>query len=120
MRQVLVIGAGPAGLAAARAARGRGASVTLLDSADQLGGQYWRHLPDSRPAARERLLHHGWDTFQALSRALEADDGCRIIRSAQVFALEVRAEAAAGSPAGGPGTVHVVVGATGRRPAASD
>src|ERR1035437_2660941 len=66
MTQVLVIGAGPAGLAAARAARVRGASVTLLDSSDQLGGQFWRHLPEARPAARERILHHGWDTFQSL------------------------------------------------------
>lgn len=102
MTQVLVIGAGPAGLAAARAARARGASVTLLDSSDQLGGQFWRHLPEARPAARERILHHGWDTFQFLSAALNADDGCRILRSASVFALE--------TVTSGPGTVHVVVG----------
>lgn len=116
MNHVLVIGAGPAGLAAARAARGQGASVTLLDSSDQLGGQFWRHLPGSRPAARERILHHGWDTFQALSNALESDNGCRIIRSAQVFALEHRPEAAERTavtrPTPGPGTVHVVVGAS--------
>ena len=99
---VLVIGAGPAGLAAARAARERGASVTLLDSSDQLGGQFWRHLPDTRPSAAERILHHGWGTFRALSDALESDSGCRIIRSAQVWAIET-------SP-GCPGTVHVVVG----------
>jgi NADPH-dependent 2,4-dienoyl-CoA reductase/sulfur reductase-like enzyme len=115
VNHVLVIGAGPAGLAAARAARGQGASVTLLDSSDQLGGQFWRHLPGSRPAAREGILHHGWDTFLALSSALESDDGCRIIRSAQVFALERRPEPAEGTAAAGfatsPGTVHVVVGA---------
>jgi NADPH-dependent 2,4-dienoyl-CoA reductase/sulfur reductase-like enzyme len=102
MSEVLVIGAGPAGLAAASAAREQGASVTLLDSSDQLGGQFWRHLPAARPAARERLLHHGWDTFQSLSAALESDDGCRIIRSANVFALETAEQ--------GPGRVHVVVG----------
>jgi len=102
VNDVLVIGAGPAGLAAARAARERGASVTLLDSSDQLGGQFWRHLPDTRPSAAERILHHGWDTFRGLSDALESDSGCRIIRSAQVWAIET-------SP-GGPGTVHVVVG----------
>lgn len=102
MTDVLVIGAGPAGLAAARAARKQGATVTLLDAADQLGGQFWRHLPDSRPAAAERLLHHGWDTFQTLRHTLEGDDGCRIIRGAQVWSLELRENA--------PGTVHVVVG----------
>ena len=102
MTEILVIGAGPAGLAAASAARRRGADVTLLDSADQLGGQFWRHLPDSRPAARERLLHHGWDRFTALRDALVADAGCRIIRGAQVWAIEPSAAGAA--------TVHVVVG----------
>ena len=99
---VLVIGAGPAGLAAARAARQRGASVTLFDSSDQLGGQFWRHLPDTRPSAAEQSLHHGWDTFRSLSQTLESDSRCRIIRSAQVWAIET-------SP-GGPGTVHVMVG----------
>lgn len=99
---VLVIGAGPAGLAAARAARGRGASVTLLDASDELGGQFWRHLPDARPAANERILHHGWDTFQHLAASLEFDDGCEILRQAQVFAIEKRAS--------GPGEVHVVIG----------
>jgi NADPH-dependent 2,4-dienoyl-CoA reductase/sulfur reductase-like enzyme len=102
VKDVLVIGAGPAGLAAARAARERGASVTLLDSSDQLGGQFWRHLPDTRPSAAERILHHGWDTFRGLSDDLESDSGCRILRSAQVWAIET-------SP-GCPGTVHVVVG----------
>ena len=102
VNDVLVIGAGPAGMAAARAARERGASVTLLDSSDQLGGQFWRHLPTTRPAAREGILHHGWGTFRDLSKALELDDGCRVIRSAQVWAIETSPE--------GPGTVHVVVG----------
>jgi NADPH-dependent 2,4-dienoyl-CoA reductase/sulfur reductase-like enzyme len=39
---VLAIGAGPAGLAAASAARTAGASVTLLDAYAHVGGQYWR------------------------------------------------------------------------------
>jgi D-hydroxyproline dehydrogenase subunit alpha len=99
---VLVIGAGPAGLAAASAARQRGASVTLLDASDQLGGQFWRHLPAVRPAASERVLHHGWATFARLSQALEADSGCRIIGGAQVWAIE--------TSAAGPAAVHVLVG----------
>jgi NADPH-dependent 2,4-dienoyl-CoA reductase/sulfur reductase-like enzyme len=40
--QVLVIGAGPAGLAAARAAAAAGCDVLLLDAAPQAGGQIWR------------------------------------------------------------------------------
>ncbi|MBC7267581.1 MAG: NAD(P)-binding protein, partial [Streptomyces sp.] len=41
-RHVVVVGAGPAGLAAAEAALGAGARVTLIDSAEQPGGQYHR------------------------------------------------------------------------------
>ncbi|TFD75662.1 NAD(P)/FAD-dependent oxidoreductase [Cryobacterium fucosi] len=108
--QVLVIGAGPAGLAAARAARARGASVTLLDSSDQLGGQFWRHLPPERPSAEERMLHHGWATFRELSETLEADDGCQIFRGAQVWAIERSPERVDGTAVGLPGAVHVVVG----------
>lgn len=101
-RSVLVIGAGPAGLAAARSARARGAAVTVVDGSDQLGGQYWRHLPPSRPAADESVLQHGWATFRRLADALESDGGCRVLTGAHVFALEQRGD--------GPGEVHVVVG----------
>ncbi len=102
MTHVLIIGAGPAGLAAARAARRRGAAVTLLDSSELLGGQFWRHLPDDRPAENERMLHHGWDTYRTLRDELAADDGCEIVRQAHVFALETVET--------GPGAVHLVVG----------
>ncbi|WHZ19810.1 MAG: putative oxidoreductase [Rhodanobacteraceae bacterium] len=40
---VLVIGAGPAGLAAAGAAASRGARVGLVDAQARAGGQVWRH-----------------------------------------------------------------------------
>jgi NADPH-dependent 2,4-dienoyl-CoA reductase/sulfur reductase-like enzyme len=119
-RHVVVIGAGPAGLAAAAASRGRGARVTLLDASDELGGQYWRHLPESRPAARERILHHGWDAFTALRSRLVADDGCAIVTGAQVWAIErptpdadaVDAPDAADAPAPAQpaAVVHVLVG----------
>jgi D-hydroxyproline dehydrogenase subunit alpha len=90
MIDVVVIGAGPAGLAAARAARRGGAAVTLLDAADDLGGQYWRHLPATRPSSREQILHHGWKKFRELSELLEHDPGCRILRSASVWSVEPR------------------------------
>ncbi|MDO4041805.1 FAD/NAD(P)-binding oxidoreductase, partial [Clavibacter michiganensis] len=122
-RHVVVIGAGPAGLAAAVAARGRGARVTLLDASDELGGQYWRHLPATRPAARERILHHGWDAFTALRGRLAADDGCEIVTGAQVWAIERPAPdapavadssappaAVADSSAPPAAVVHVLVG----------
>lgn len=40
---ILVVGAGPAGLAAAHAAAARGAHVGLLDAQPRPGGQVWRH-----------------------------------------------------------------------------
>jgi D-hydroxyproline dehydrogenase subunit alpha len=57
MRELVVVGAGPAGMAAADAASRRGVAVTLIDSASRLGGQIYRQPlcdPDgsgpSRPA----------------------------------------------------------------------
>jgi NADPH-dependent 2,4-dienoyl-CoA reductase/sulfur reductase-like enzyme len=48
---VAVIGAGPAGLAAAVAARRAGASVVMIDAAPMPGGQIWRHTSRAaRPA----------------------------------------------------------------------
>jgi NADPH-dependent 2,4-dienoyl-CoA reductase/sulfur reductase-like enzyme len=41
--EVLVIGAGPAGLAAAASAVANGADVVLLDAQPRAGGQVWRH-----------------------------------------------------------------------------
>lgn len=54
--EVLVIGAGPAGLAAAAAAADVGKQVLLLDQNPRLGGQIWRHragdaLPGNARAA---------------------------------------------------------------------
>ena len=40
---IAIIGAGPAGLAAARAISLAGISVTVIDAAQKPGGQYWRH-----------------------------------------------------------------------------
>jgi NADPH-dependent 2,4-dienoyl-CoA reductase/sulfur reductase-like enzyme len=54
---VLVVGAGPAGLAAAQAAASHGARVGLLDMQARPGGQVWRHdvrLP-SASAARHAI-----------------------------------------------------------------
>jgi NADPH-dependent 2,4-dienoyl-CoA reductase/sulfur reductase-like enzyme len=40
---IIVIGAGPAGLAAAEAASRNGTEVAMLDASSRMGGQYWRH-----------------------------------------------------------------------------
>lgn len=51
-RHVVIIGAGPAGLAAVSGALRAGAQVTLVDAADQAGGQYHRMPPDRYEALR--------------------------------------------------------------------
>jgi D-hydroxyproline dehydrogenase subunit alpha len=51
---IAVLGAGPAGLAAAAAAHRAGARVALLDSASRIGGQYWRHRAGETPPVRLR------------------------------------------------------------------
>ncbi|HET9132688.1 MAG TPA: FAD/NAD(P)-binding oxidoreductase [Gemmatimonadales bacterium] len=61
---VLVVGAGPAGLAAATAAADRGRRVLVLDQAPEVGGQIWRHrdpatLPESARAAIIRARASG-------------------------------------------------------------
>ena len=54
---VLVVGGGPAGLAAAIAAAEAGASVILLDERDALGGQYAKPLAPSQVAVRPDTQH---------------------------------------------------------------
>ena len=104
MRNVVVIGAGPAGLAAAHAASAAGASVVLLDASDELGGQFWRHLPATRPSGNEKYLHHGWQKFQGLSAELEGNDHVRVVRGAHVWAIDtingVTVHAVMGEPDG--------------------
>jgi NADPH-dependent 2,4-dienoyl-CoA reductase/sulfur reductase-like enzyme len=54
--QVVVVGAGPAGLAAATALVSIGARVLLIDGGERPGGQYWRHGADSgMPKKHEEL-----------------------------------------------------------------
>ncbi|MFG2358879.1 NAD(P)/FAD-dependent oxidoreductase [Streptomyces sp. NPDC048521] len=66
-----VIGAGPAGLAGALAAAARGVHVTLLDAADQAGGQFYRQPAPALGARRPQALHHQWRTWERLRDGLD-------------------------------------------------
>ena len=60
---VLIVGAGPAGMAAALAAAPSGATIALLDENVAIGGQIWRDgprvsLPSQAQAMRESLMRH--------------------------------------------------------------
>lgn len=102
MTEVLVVGGGPAGMAAALAARRHGARVVLLEAGDDVGGQYWRHLPDGRADTDERLWHHGWDRFVAMRDKLLGDEDCEVVTGAHVWSVDRRDDA--------PPLVHVFVG----------
>ncbi|MGC0367509.1 NADPH-dependent 2,4-dienoyl-CoA reductase/sulfur reductase-like enzyme [Rhodococcus sp. 27YEA15] len=56
-----VLGAGPAGLAAATSAARAGARIALVDAGARPGGQYWRNRDNDTGA-----LHHDWSTFTSL------------------------------------------------------
>ncbi|QFZ83986.1 FAD-dependent oxidoreductase [Variovorax paradoxus] len=80
---VLVVGAGPAGLSAALAARQAGASVLVLDERLQAGGQFYKPLAPSHHAPRpaDRQFANGL----ALERDVRAA-GVTIAQGAQVWA----------------------------------
>ncbi|WP_240106985.1 NAD(P)/FAD-dependent oxidoreductase [Streptomyces sp. MUM 203J] len=65
-----VIGAGPAGLAAAVTAADLGLTVTLLDAGERPGGQFYRHPGPGLGARRPEALHHGWRHFASRMRRL--------------------------------------------------
>lgn len=67
---VAVVGAGPAGLAAAVAAAESNLSVALVDSATQPGGQFWRHPDERFGAPDEGRGQHLWRRFTDLRARL--------------------------------------------------
>ncbi|MDH6591450.1 glycine/D-amino acid oxidase-like deaminating enzyme [Variovorax sp. TBS-050B] len=89
---LLVVGAGPAGLSAALAARRAGAGVLVLDERLQSGGQFYKPLAPSQRAATpaDRQFADGL----ALERAVR-DAGVEIAQGAQVWAAFSPREVAA-------------------------
>nr|WSX49270.1 NAD(P)/FAD-dependent oxidoreductase [Streptomyces sp. NBC_00974] len=123
-----VVGAGPAGLAAAVTAADLGLRVVLLDAGERPGGQYYRHPAPGLGAERPEALHHGWAAFASREAALRAHvEAGRItyLPRHHVWTVvpegPVGTEGAEGAPrpgrAAGPGagprpawTLHAVVG----------
>lgn len=93
MTRVVVIGAGPAGLAAAVAAAQAGAEVVLVDEGERIGGQFWRHHPE----LTDPRLQHQIGRFDALHDGLA---GVRLMTSTSVWQVE----------AGTPLRVHALTG----------
>lgn len=69
---VAVVGAGPAGLAAAVAAAEAGAAVVVVDAGPQPGGQFWRHRPETIEPDPDGKGHHGWRTYRDLRARFDA------------------------------------------------
>jgi thioredoxin reductase len=67
-----VVGAGPAGIAAALGAADGGVRVALVDAAPQAGGQFYRQPATGLRARRARALHHAWRTWRGLHGRLDA------------------------------------------------
>lgn len=67
---IIVIGAGPAGLSAATETRRHGASVCLLDEQHSAGGQIYRNVVGS-PATRQRVLGTDYSAGHALVQSSE-------------------------------------------------
>ncbi|MGW1672328.1 FAD-dependent oxidoreductase [Streptomyces sp. NPDC002324] len=68
---LVIVGAGPAGLAAALAAAGGGVRVTLIDAAEAPGGQFHRQPAAGLGARRPQALHHRWRTWRRLRDGFE-------------------------------------------------
>ncbi len=98
---LVVVGAGPAGLAGAGTAGELGLRVALLDMAEHVGGQFYRQPAAGLGAARPEALHHDWDAFVALRKRLAAGRVEHLGRH-HVWAVERGAD--------GDWAVHAVVG----------
>src|SRR5206468_7870577 len=83
---VVVIGAGPAGLAAAATAAEAGLSTLLLDENAGPGGQVWRAITSTPVMERDRLGADYWvgaDLVQAVRSS-----GAEVIQRATVWSLD--------------------------------
>lgn len=68
---LLVVGAGPAGLAGALAAADAGVPVTLVDAGRRIGGQFYRQPAARLHARRPQALHHDVRTWLSLRRRFD-------------------------------------------------
>lgn len=88
---IAVVGAGPAGLAAAVAAAEHGLRVVLVDAGPQPGGQFWRHPDEDHPCADEASGQHLWPRFTDLRsrlRTLERRGQVELLAGHQVWFVE--------------------------------
>ena len=85
---VVVVGAGPAGVAAALAAADGGARVVLIDAARAVGGQFNRQLPVEFGARRAGRLQHGWKGFVGRRDRVAGHERITQLAESSVWAIE--------------------------------
>ncbi|GAA3941906.1 NAD(P)/FAD-dependent oxidoreductase [Streptomyces gulbargensis] len=102
---LVVIGAGPAGLTAAVTAAELGLTVALVDSAARPGGQYDRHPAPTLSAGRPPAPHHDRAPFADLRRRLAASRTTTCLTEHHVWSVIRESD--------GTWTAHAVTGADG-------
>lgn len=85
--EVAVLGAGPAGIAAALAAARAGARVTILDESPAPGGQIYRQPPDAFRLRRPEALGKEYARAQQLTRELAASSA-QFLPATMVWGVE--------------------------------
>ncbi len=84
--QAIVVGAGPAGLNAAKYAANAGLQVGLIDASPKLGGQYWRHGDDEN---LNQSVHHNFDKGSLLMDAVIANPRITIHSQSSIWSASV-------------------------------
>lgn len=108
--ELAVIGAGPAGMAAALAAADDGVGVVLLDGAADAGGQFWRPTARQLRARAPERLYHAWSAWEKLRDRLAAHrESGRITFLAERHVWHVESVQSVGSRESGF-VVHALVG----------
>lgn len=97
--EILVIGAGPAGLSAARAAALCGAEVTLIDERSSPGGQFFKQPADSWSFARPEAEDAQFAAGRHLIREV-VDLGVRLLSGTSVWGAFAPLTLAATTPDG--------------------
>jgi NADPH-dependent 2,4-dienoyl-CoA reductase/sulfur reductase-like enzyme len=84
--QVIVVGAGPAGLNAAKYAANSGCDVALIDAGNKLGGQYWRHTGNEH---FDQSVHHNFDKASLLMDAVKSNPRITIYSQSSIWSASV-------------------------------
>ncbi|MDX6239762.1 MAG: D-hydroxyproline dehydrogenase subunit alpha, partial [Kribbellaceae bacterium] len=85
---VVVVGAGPAGIAAALVAADAGADVLLVDAAPAVGGQFHRQLPTEFHAEQPEQVQHGRSEFAELRERIKQHARITHLAETSVWAIE--------------------------------